>query len=104
MRLRQIASELREAIARDDMALIAQTTSLLAPTLAHCQSAFPASQAAAPLIAETCRLLEESEAALEQAMQQIAADLGQLRQGQRALAIVGARHRPVPGGRLDSRR
>ena len=106
--LRQLSHDLRSGIERDDMALVAQAASLLAPAVAECQTACTASSLsageAAEMAMETHRTLNECEAQLMRAMSQVAAEIRRLQQGRKTVAVVQPRSPDASGLTLDTSR
>ena len=101
LRLNQLACEIRDAIARKDLAIVSQASSLLAPSLAHWHElsrdldVTPGD--AVQIALDTRRLLMECEGTLVKAMQDISLEMRRLQQGKRAIASLRARRTPVVG-------
>jgi hypothetical protein len=107
--MRQIATEIRAAMTRNDLQVVCQAAGLLAPTLERCREMRDLRTAsageAAQIALQTQGLLKECETLLAQAMRQVAAEIGRLRKGKRAVALVRARFPTAPAGRtLDTSR
>jgi hypothetical protein len=98
-RLHQLAREIRNALAQDNLEIVGQAAELLAPTLAlwqEIQAEMPINAGeAAQLALDTRAILTECEESLLRAMGNIQAEMRRLRQGKRTLtstqsvAIVG---------------
>lgn len=107
LRLRQLATEIQSALARNDLALVTQAAALLAPALEQCKTHAAAldmsAGEAAEIALQTQSLLNRCEAELREAMARIRQEMKRLRFGKQA--VVNARKpRTAAGSRLDTRR
>lgn len=105
-RLRELARDLEDGIARGDLHLVVQASSLLTAVVADCQrlcETYPTTAGEAAAIAlETRALLERCESQLLQAMARCAEEIRRLKQGKQVCARTrtGTGQQPE---RLDTR-
>jgi len=109
LRLRQLAWEIRAAIARNDIEIVCQAAGLLPSALARWNALYPTlpvgAGAAAQIALDTRNLLNECEGALTQAMQKAQEAMRRRHRGKKLLAHTRSRRAAfVPGQTLDTSR
>ncbi len=106
-RMRQLASEIRYALDRNDLNLARHASGLLTPTLAQWQAEHSPLVAAPTEIVELARqaqlLLDECSEDLAKRMTRVAMELQRLRKSQKAIAGFRRRRPPASLHRLDIR-
>ncbi len=110
LRLNQLASEIQNAISREDYDLVFQAASLLAPALSHweAETAAHAPDAAletAGLASATQRALQDSETRLTAAKTRVGTQIRRVRQGRRVVSqALTSRRLPPAGLQVDTGR
>lgn len=108
LRMRRLACEIREGLARDDMEIVGQASLLLAPSLAEWNERSADMDTtpgeAVQIALDTQSILNECEQTLTHAMNHVADELRRLKKAQRSTEIVRAMPPAMFGLRLNLER